>query len=280
MKKIVIGKNSYIAGKLSKRNYYVTTSRDKTDNSLFLDFEDYSDFDFDLIDKETFIVFLAAISSPDMCKNEYEHSYKINVISTCEIIEKFIKNGAHVLFFSSDVVYGETIKVADELAKKNPFGPYAKMKSEVEDRFEGNSHFKVFRLSYVFSSDDKYFKYLLSCLKNNKIAEIFEPFDRSMIYINDLIDAIELVLEKWFEFDNQIFNLCGSALISRKMIAEYFNEYHEEFRFKIVEPPKGFFDARPKIINVKSNYLSRLLGRETSLIKDMVRIELYKEWNV
>lgn len=270
MSNIIIGKNGFIAKKLiEKGDYLVTSSSNNTE--LYLDLKEAKEFDYSILNKDSKIILLAAISSPDECNNNYEESYKINVSGTKYFIKEAIKKGAKVLFFSSDVVYGNSLNEVDENAQTHPFGNYAKMKNEVEKAFEKERNFKVFRLSYVLSSEDKYLSYLQNCIDKNDIAEVYHPFSRKVIFIEDVLKAIENIIEKWNDFDNQKFNICGNEYISRKDIADFYNEViGNKLIYKIIEPDDKFWEARPKDINLISIYLEKLLGRKPTKIEDAI----------
>lgn len=272
----VIGKEGFIASKLLAKHDYFKTSINLQDNeSIYLNLSDLSDFDFSIFNNESYIIFLAAISSPDECNKNYENSYKINVIGTKYFIEQAIKRDANILFFSSDVVYGNSKEIVDENTNTNPFGNYAKMKDEIEKYFENNKNFKVFRLSYVLSSQDKYLSYLKSCVDKNEIAEVYHPFVRKVIYIEDLLEAIEKILIKWNKFDNQKFNICGIEDVSRKDIADFYNKaIGEKLEYLIEEPDESFWEARPKDINITSIYLEKLLERKPTNIQDAIKMIL------
>jgi len=269
---LIIGKNGFIAKKLFEKDEYKTTTSDKvSSNDLYLDLKNPECFDCTYINEQTNIIFLAAISSPDICNNNYDEAYKVNVIGTKFFIKKAIKRGAKVLFFSSDVVYGNTIDKVDENSKTNPFGNYAKMKDEIEKAFENEKAFKVFRLSYVLSKEDKYLSYLKSCIDKNEVAEVFHPFSRKVVYIEDVLETIENILMKWDDFQNQKFNICGDEDVSRKDIADFYNKViGNKLEYKILEPDDNFWKARPKDINITSIYLEKLLGRKPTKIQDAI----------
>lgn len=273
MKNMIIGKNGFVAKQLLQRKSYQTTSSEVgCKKSVYLDLTNPKIFDYSALDEQTTIVFLAAVSSPDECNNNYNEAYNINVVGTIYFIKEAIKRGTKVLFFSSDVIYGNTTELVNENSKTNPFGNYAKMKDEVEKTFENEKNFKVFRLSYVLSSEDKYLKYLKSCIDKNEVAEVFHPFDRKVVYIEDLLLAIENLIEQWNRFDNQKFNICGIETISRKDIANFYNEaVGNKLKYSITEPNEKFWQARPKDINMSSKYFENLIGKKPTKIKDAVK---------
>src|SRR5450759_3029880 len=88
-------------------------------------------FDSISIRKGDFILLTAAISSPDVCAKEPERVRRVNVEGTNEFISLCIRQGARVIFFSSDTVYGERAEEFNETASCNPAGDYAVMKHEV-----------------------------------------------------------------------------------------------------------------------------------------------------
>ena len=249
-------------GRLESCDYYLELSRP-------------NDFDYSIFHKGDVVIFLAAISSPDICNKQYEYAYSVNVTGTEHFINKSIECGCKVLFYSSDTVYGDSINDYDELSSCNPLGNYGMMKYQVEEKFKNCSAFKVFRLSYVVSNGDKYTRYLKSCLLQGADAEIFDPFMRSVVFIDDLFEATVNLIQRWDEFEYKIVNVCGQDLVSRVELAENFRRYcGGNMKYKIVDPPAGFFDARPKILRVKSLYIEKLLGRKQTKISEVYRTQI------
>ena len=252
----------------------MTTSSKSNKLELKLDLKNIDEFDFNKINKNDFVIFLAAISSPDECQKDFKKSFSINVIGTIKFIEESIRRNANVLFFSSDTVYGEDNEQNDEdTIPIKPFGEYALMKLSVENYFRNEPNLKIFRLSYVFSWNDKFMKYLHSCRTNNSKAKVFHPFIRNIVYINDVIDGILKLSKNWNNYDQQIFNFCGSKQYSRLDIIELYNKYVFTLNYEISNPPKNFYKARPELINIRSKYTELLLGRTFTNIEKAIDIE-------
>lgn len=270
--KLIIGKGSLIARKLSKRNEYrFTTSNINEVGCFFLNLNDPSKFDFNIISNHVTIIFLAAVSSPDDCENKFDDAYNVNVIGTKYFIKEALTRGAKVLFFSSDVVYGNRREAVDENSQTAPYGNYGIMKDEIENFFEGELNFKVFRLSYVLSDEDKYLSYLKSCVANNQVAEVYHPLIRKVVYIDDVIEAVENILVKWNDFENNKFNICGNEDISRKDIADFYNKLvGNRLEYRLLEPDERFWQARPMVINIKSIYFNKLVGRNPITIQNAI----------
>lgn len=281
MKFHVVGSNGYIARRLLQRlnpDYTVVSySRHRCPNTIFLDLANPGDANLSQIRPDDFVVFLAAISSPDECHNHYDYSYQINVTGTAQFIEESLCRGARVLFFSSDVVVGACRASRDESMPVHPIGEYAQMKHLIEQRFLTHASFKVFRLSYVLSREDKFMAFLQKCSRENIVPDVYDALFRNVVYLEDVIDAI-IALEKTFsQWKTPIFHICGLELLSRKDLAHIYQAIVDpSLRFTVSIPDSGFFDARPNIIATKSLYFSKLLQRDPTKVSDALKQEFMK----
>jgi len=221
------------------------------------------------------VVFLtAAISAPDICAREYERAWSANVTGTSAFVSSAIDRGARVVFFSSDTVYGEREDEFDEKAACNPAGEYAEMKCEVEQRFSANASFKAIRLSYVFSREDKFSRYLTGCAEQNEEADLFHPFFRAIVHRDDVVEGALALAVRWDDVPEQVINFGGPQVLSRIEFAECLRETHlHDLRFKVTEPGADFFKNRPRVIAMKSPVLSRLLGRPPRSLSEAALLE-------
>jgi len=221
------------------------------------------------------VVFLtAAISAPDICAREHSRAWAVNVTGTSEFIAKVISRGARVVFFSSDTVYGERSDAFDETAERNPAGEYAEMKAEVEKNFLCNPLFKSIRLSYVFSREDKFTKYLAGCAERGEEVELFHPFYRAIVHRDDVVDGALALAQRWDEFPQQVINFGGPEVLSRIDFAECLKRYAlPSLRFRVTEPGDEFFKNRPRVIAMSSEILPNLLARPSRTLAEAVRIE-------
>lgn len=233
--------------------------------------QDYANLSIDVGD----IVFLtAAISAPDICTHEHDRAWAVNVIGTSSFIQSVINRGARVVFFSSDTVYGEREDEFDETAVSNPAGEYAVMKREVEERFAGNASFKAIRLSYVFSREDKFSRYLAGCAERNEEANLFHPFFRAIVHRDDVVEGLLALAKHWDEVPEQVINFGGPQVLSRIDFADCLREvYLNGLRFKVTEPGADFFKNRPRFIAMTSPFFAGLLGRPPRSLRDAARLE-------
>jgi len=278
-KLIIAGAEGYIGQRIQKRipaNNYQSLLLSIEPHHKYIPFDllKLSSFDFGLIGRSDTVVLLAGISSPDDCNKNYQYSFNINVIGTIQFIKSCLKNGARVLFFSSDTIYGKSSRKNDEdFFPVNPVGEYANMKLTIEKYFRNELNFKAFRLSYVFSWNDKFMKYLRECHKSGNTAEIYDPLIRKAIYIEDLITCVFNIHSRWEEFNNPCFNICGPEYLSRLEIANLFHHRVGPLNLKLIRPGIEFFRARPQKINFSSKYSLPLLGRNFTPIKEAIEYE-------
>lgn len=281
----VIGAAGYIGRKLFDspfrgRGVYGTSSSGSSDFFPFR-LEVPDEFDYERIRVEDIVFLTAAISAPDLCAREHDRAWAVNVAGTSSFIQRVIDRGARVIFFSSDSVYGERENAFDERISCHPTGEYAVMKYEVEQRFSGNPRFKAIRLSYVFSREDKFTRYLIGCVQNNVEAEIFHPFCRSVVHRDDVVAGALRLAERWKDIPQQVINFGGQQVLSRVEFAECLREaYLHDLRFKVTEPSLDFFKNRPRVVAMTSPVFASLLGRPPRSLRQAIRLEFASSSNV
>ena len=264
----IIGANGYIGTKLcaflDKRHDVFSCYSDIEDKRCAkLDLRNFKEEDLDLKEDDV-VVLLAAISSPDVCQNNYEFAYSINVIGTSRLIDYCIKKQANVIFLSSDTVNGDTKnETNDEFSEVNPFGNYAKMKYEIECKYKNSKRFKTLRLSYVLSNEDKFCKYLSECVIENKPAEVFNGMFRNVILLDTVLESIYCLCHNFSFNDYYLINVSGNQNLSRKDLAEWYKIHiNNKLVYNIIPVPDFILNGRPNIIRTKSLFLEKLLGHK------------------
>lgn len=276
---LIVGASGYIGSELfkaAKNKFHVNGTSSRYQKDLIrLNLKEAEHFSYELIASDSVVVITAAISAPDVCTNDYSSAFEINVLGTATLIANVLERGSRVIFFSSDAVYGECSEICDERSPPKPLGEYARMKHEIETRFESNSRFKSLRLSYVFSREDKFTKYLLKCANKKIEADIFHPFYRSVVYLQDVIEGVIALIENWDKHPQSIINFGGAETISRIKFAETFNQRTQlGMKFTVTEPSCEFFSSRPRSIAMRSPYFKILLGRLPLNLDEAMHIEL------
>jgi len=275
---LIVGATGYIGKSLVKQaalkfDVY-GTSTSGVGAALPLQLDQPAEFDYSTIAPSDVVLLAAAISSPDVCAKQHEYAWSVNVVGTGEFIANAIARGGRVVFFSSDTVYGERSDEFDEQVSCNPAGEYAEMKREVEKRFLGDPLFKVIRLSYVFSREDKFTKYLSGCVERDEEAEIFHPFYRAIIHRDDVVDGAISLAQRWDEFPQSIINFGGPEVLARTEFAKIMKDtVLPNLRYRVTEPDEVFFKNRPRLIRMRSTILESLLERPAHTLSEAAKIE-------
>jgi len=234
--------------------------------------KDELEYDFDSLGHDDVIAFCAAISEPSVCAKNPELARKVNVTKTIEFIERSTERGAKVIFLSSDAVYGNIDNQFDEQWRKDPIGVYGEMKSEVEEYFRGSPDVKVLRSSFNFFKEDRFTSYLEKCALNDEVAEVFSPFERSVIHRDDTVDAILSLSRNWE--GPQFINCGGPETICRSEFAQILKEeVFPSLQIEIVRPPEKFYQDRPCTVSMISNPLASVLGRPQRTLREAIRME-------
>tara|TARA_Y200000002_G_scaffold207544_1_gene171230 strand:+ start:1035 stop:1907 length:873 start_codon:yes stop_codon:yes gene_type:complete len=276
---IVFGASGYVGNSLKNKilnKLNCTFVSRNSSKDLKINICNRNDYEKLSINSKTILILLVAISSPDLCTNKYDDSFLINVDSTANLIDYTLSKNGKVIFFSSDVVYGDQDVIFNEESNCNPIGAYGKMKREIEEKYINNKNVKIIRPSYIYSSHDKFSKYLFSCAEESKKAIIFHPLYRHIVYLGDVLEGIIKLIEIWDSFEFNLINFGGEDLLSRKDIAlVYKNELINSLEFEIEKPPVNFYQSRPISIRIDSSRFETLLGRKPFLLRDIVQKSNY-----
>ena len=272
----LIGASGYIGSQILKKLpndqiRFATSSRQKESFKKF-SLDSHEDIEKLELNPKDFIIITATSWSPEYKKISLDKSREINIEGTSNLIKKALDNKCRIIYFSSDTVYGNLNEICYEDSLCKPIGEYAKMKLEIENSFKKYKNFKSLRLSYVYSKKDKFSQYLLSCSKLNKIAEIYHPFYRSIICVDDLINGISALINNWNIIEDSIINFGGPELLSRLEIAKIFKKFYlNNLNIQVNNPPDDFFLTRPVIIDLKSDILCDLIKGNYTFLPQFIQ---------
>ena len=215
------------------------------------------------------VVFLASVSSPDICTNQPDLANKINVISTIWLIKNLTLRGVKVIFSSSDVVFKGGDNIYTDGSPLSPVSLYGKMKREVEDAFISNPLVKVARFSYVLGRGDKYTEMLLKSESTNEEVDVFEGFYRNIVTLDDVLDGILKLVLNWEAIENYSINFCGPHLVSKYELTEKFSNFvAPKLKFSLIDAPASFWLSRPKKIEMRSSIFPEILGRSSQTLEE------------
>ena len=278
----IVGSSGYIGSALRLRlekepNVDRVLGIDQTGESdFFLDLSHAEMFDYGCLEQVDSVIFTAAISGPDKCASDYDFCWGINVTGTSRFIQEALRRNCRVLFFSSDAVFGDIPgEIYTELSETRASTAYGRMKKEIEDQFKNDPGFKAIRLSYVVSSKDRFVSYCLNCIREGRTAEVFHPFYRNCISLNDVLNVVCWMLSNWDRYEPWVLNVAGAELVSRLRIADEINRLLDnKLLYAVRCPDDGFYQNRPRITQMKSLYMRSYQILSERNFTETIKLEL------
>lgn len=233
MQYFILGSTGYIGSYLYKRlksdGYNVIgTSRRAVDNELIYYDIQSSDIDSllkkaDTNENKVAIVCIAK-SNINLCHENYEDAYDINVVKTKKLMNKLSDNGFHIIYFSSDNVFDGECGNYVEGSPTCPINKYGMMKAEMEQYILKNiPNMCILRIPKVVSilSDkqnvltewvERIQIHNICCIKGNII---------SFVCIEDLYQVCLIIAKKMMR---GLYNIAGDQAYSRAELAKIFYE--------------------------------------------------------
>ena len=277
---VLIGSSSMIAAKFcnvfSNQMNILTFGRTLKHDSFF-DLEKFESFKnvLQVCDHRTTVLFFSAISSPEYAEKNVNDTIKINYEATCNLIDSLLKNKTKVIFLSSDGIYGANPSICSESEAPRPLGVYAFTKFLVEQRFKDHILFKSVRLSYVLSSEDSFSKYVSDAVHGQLKIEAYGSLRRNIVCINDVLDGLRKLCENFDIVNSQYINFSGYDCLSRYDLAKLLLQIRHNAlnMLRQVEPKNEFWQCRAKVIQTKSDYFEKVLGRSITKVEDYINHE-------
>jgi len=220
MNTLIVGSSGKIGKfffKIKKKNFFFTYFKKKIKNGIKFDLTK-DDINL-IIDKYNIkkIIFLSAITDPDICAKNKTLSRNVNVNMTKKIIDKIIQRNIYFIFISSEFIYCGKKKNYKENSLAKPVNLYGKQKLIIEKYLTKKyKNFCILRIAKTYSDEleDKTLLtgYIRNILSNKKKFyasknQIFNP-----LYVYDLIKIITFFLIK---NKKGVFNVGGPKAYSR-----------------------------------------------------------------
>ena len=264
MKKILItGGAGYIGSKLAtellKYNYKVTVIdilkiSSRSLNHLF----NNENFNFikgdvrnkklmkSLIQKNEFIVPLAALVGAPLCEKNKREAISVN-LESIKYLMKTITKRNKIIYLTTNSGYGvgEKNKYCDEKSPLKPISLYGRTKVQAE-RIIMQSHNSIgFRLATVFGysyrmrTDLLVNNFVFKAVRDQKLL-IYEPnFRRNYIHINDVVAGILYSIKNFNRLKANVYNLgLSSANLTKYNLAKKIKKKISSLKIKIVKNQK------------------------------------------
>ena len=175
-----------------------------------------------------FIINAAAFTNVDKSETEKETAWKINVNGVENIAFYSWTIDAHLIHFSTDYIFDGKNGPYTEDDLPNPVGYYGRTKLAAENsiRISGTKN-TIIRTNVLYgpakNGRPDFVKWVVNSLRDKKVIRIVTDQIGNPTYIDDLVSAINNIIELKKE---GIFNIGGREMISRYdftlRIADYF----------------------------------------------------------
>jgi len=281
MKTLIIG----ASGKIGKffdnknKNQVLTYNKNKIENGIKFDIckDDISK----LIIKNNVnkVVFLGAVSDPDICFSNKRKSENINVKFTKKIIDKLINKNIYLIFLSSEFVFSGQQKKYNENSKISPINLYGKQKAKIEKYIVKKlDNYAILRISKTYGDDLK-INGLITSFINEIILDrkvfraatnqVFNP-----LFVKDLKKIIFFFLKNKIK---GIYNVGGPKAKSRyeiykiiiRLLSQKFILNNIKIHKEKIENFK-FIEKRPKNLSFNINKLKKKIDFQLTDVETVI----------
>jgi dTDP-4-dehydrorhamnose reductase len=228
---LIIGSDGIIGTGIKNSNLYTKDIEyfSRSSNNNFFDLNSLDSINFNYFNENHIVIFLSAISKPGLCEKDKFNSYKINVVNTAEAIKKIINNGSHVIFSSTDMVYGyNEDKLYHENDELNPSCNYSEWKAIIEQMFLSNIKFSTIRFSQCINIHDSFSKYIQDCIINKKEIELYNNFKRNIFDSSLITNLIATILKNGVKF--KTLNIGGDENVNRLAFEKWIHPFYQNIK--------------------------------------------------
>ena len=180
-----------------------------------------------LVEQVDIVIPLAALVGFPLCEKDKDLATSINTTQIQNIVD-VLSNDQMILYPNTNSGYGTRGEgMVDETNELTPITHYGKTKCEAEDYIINESNGISFRLATVFGVSSRMRTDLLVNdfvykLLTDRYITLFEhKFVRNFIHIQDVSRAFEYMIDNYYTFNNEVFNLgLSDENITKKQLVE------------------------------------------------------------
>ena len=180
-----------------------------------------------LVEQVDIVIPLAALVGFPLCEKDKDLATSINTTQIQNIVD-VLSDDQMILYPNTNSGYGTRGEgMVDETNELTPISHYGKTKCEAEDYIINESNGISFRLATVFGVSSRMRTDLLVNdfvykLLTDRYITLFEhKFVRNFIHIQDVSRAFEYMIDNYYTFNNEIFNLgLSDENITKKQLVE------------------------------------------------------------
>ena len=210
--------------------YNQTSLVDLSNNSNFTfhygDVREWSKLKY-LVEQVDIVIPLAALVGFPLCEKDKDLATSINTTQIQNIVD-VLSDDQMILYPNTNSGYGTRGEgMVDETNELTPISHYGRTKCEAEDYIINEGNGISFRLATVFGVSSRMRTDLLVNdfvykLLTDRYITLFEhKFVRNFIHIQDVSRAFEYMIDNYYTFNNEIFNLgLSDENITKKQLVE------------------------------------------------------------
>ena len=185
-----------------------------------------------LVEQVDIVIPLAALVGFPLCEKDKDLATSINTTQIQNIVD-VLSDDQMILYPNTNSGYGTRGDgMVDETNELTPISHYGRTKCEAEDYIINESNGISFRLATVFGVSSRMRTDLLVNdfvykLLTDRYITLFEhKFVRNFIHIQDVSRAFEYMIDNYYTFNNEIFNLgLSDENITKKQLVEKIQSY-------------------------------------------------------
>jgi GDP-6-deoxy-D-talose 4-dehydrogenase len=271
----IIGSNGFIGQKLNlifkkKKILNISTKKNKDCIKTNIFNKKCSEKWIKKISSNDIIFFLSSFGNIEY-HEKYQKKINDKINNLNNNFFKIVDKNTKIIFFSSDMVYGNTKKLINDDSKPSPLNNYGTTKIKIENLIKKNfDYFLILRLPKIFSKsrEDKIFpnNHLLD-LKKKKVIRLFK--DNLYHYMN-IIDLMKIISNKKIFSKNLlgVYNLPTPKNYSRM---SFFKKFIGDMKYK----KNKYLIKNDLIVNSKIKFPKRLIMK-TKFFKEInYKIKLF-----
>ena len=218
------------------------------------------------------VVHTAALVNVDFCEGHRPEAFAANAIATENVAEACSKEGAKLVFVSTDSVFDGSKGNYSEEDKTNPPNVYAESKLEAEKlALEKNSNTAVVRTSiYGWNAQPKesLSEWIYNSLKEGRKLNLFEDVFFTPILVNDFGEAVAEIIENDFK---GILHVAGGEKVSKlgfgEKVADVFGFGNENI-FEGSIDDSNLVAKRPKDASLNVEKAGKVLKMKLPNVKE------------
>lgn len=164
------------------------------------------------------VIHAAAIADPDLCEEEPEHAFEVNVVATRNLVQVAQELGISVAYISTDAVFdGSLERPLTETDLTHPLSVYGKTKLLAERAVAAMDRYWIFRVSVLFGpGKENFVEKGLQLLRRGQTYTVAADQIGSATYT---VDAAAKIVEVMTSGHSGLFHLSNSGSCSRWELA-------------------------------------------------------------